>query len=211
MRRKYYSMRQLRVLAAGFLALALLISAAGASAQGLSQLLGHRGLGDTYSGVEALMSAQNPAMSCCAQWNAAGPVGLIMKDLPDQPFIEGGNIKDWNPSASQFQLHPYWSANPGGGATTVGVTWLGITLTPATYYKYTVYPTGTFGRFYIRVCYGTGYSSCTSMADISMGRSYFSHTAVGGEGNGASSQGNSLPIGYIAARSNRFLEWTNNQ
>ena len=85
----------------------LFVFGSGSALAERTQLFGRRGLGDTYSGVEAEMSAQDPAMTCCNQFDSVGPVALVMKDVSGQPFIEGGNGKVWRPENNRFELHPY--------------------------------------------------------------------------------------------------------
>lgn len=189
------------------LVLGLLLFGSGTAFAETTQLFGRRGLGDTYSGVEAEMSAQDPAMTCCAQFDSAGPVALVMKDLAGQPFIEGGNSKVWRATNNRFELHPYWSYNTGG--TTGGGWRYSITLTAATYYKYSVWNIGS-QQFKVRFCRGSTFFDCYELGTQGMNRDYFSHTTVGGEGNCAGSN-NDCPIGYIAASNNRFLQWSNNQ
>jgi hypothetical protein len=85
-----------------------------------------------------------------------------------------------------------------------------VYLTAATYYKYTVYPTGVPQEFKVRFCRGAGFPDCWQLGKANMNRSYFSHTTVGGEGN-CSGTADNCPIGYIAARQNFFLQWKDNK
>lgn len=170
-----------------------------------TQIFTRRGLGDTYSGVEAWMSAQDPYLTCCNQFDSAGPVALVMVYVSGQPFIEGGNGKVWRPSTSSYELHPYWSYSANG--STVGGGWFySIYLTPTQYYKYSVYPTGSYQQFKVRFCD----AGCYELGRANMSRNYFSHTTVGGEGH-CSGSNNDCPIGYIAAQENYFLQWSSNQ
>lgn len=116
-----------------------------------TQIFTRRGLGDTYSGVEAWMSAQDPYLTCCNQFDSTGPVALMMVYVSRQPFIEGGNGKVWRSATSSYELHPYWSYSATG--STVGGGWFySIYLTPAQYYEYSVYPTGSCQQFKVRFC-----------------------------------------------------------
>lgn len=133
-----------------------------------------------------------------------------MKDVAGQPFIEAGNGKILLSGQSQYRLHPFWSYNVTGGSnTTVGGWVTSIWLSPATYYKYTVWNVGS-QTFRARQCRGFNWTLCTTLVTAPFNRNYFSHTTVGGEGNCANDGENRCPVGYIAADKNKFL-WTDNQ
>ena len=174
-----------------------------ASAAAWSQMFAFREFADQYTGVESLMSAQDPAMPADGVWSA-GPVAITMWDQPGG-FIEGGTqkLKD---GSGNWTRRPYWSyvTNSGIGG---GGNWPYITLVPATYYKYTVYPSGNPNRFNIRFCYGSSFQNCVMLAQNSdMGRSNYVKVGTGGEGAcTVQSKSVGCPIGYIASRENRFL------
>lgn len=187
-------------------------ASASGSQQDRSQIFGIRGLGDTYSGVEARMSAQDPYfphpdVDSRYFW-AAGPVGLSM--WPSGAFIEGGNLKDFDSTDNRWELHPYRSANNG---TNSHFSWYpSMTLQPATYYRYQVFLKTTPKQYRVQV-FTT--ASAPILLDFDMKRDYFSHVVVGGEGlcalpipGGApSNAGRPCPTGYTAARDNRFQQW----
>lgn len=173
------------------------------SAVAWSQMFAFREWADHYTGVESLMSAQDPIMPADGSWSA-GPVALTMWDQPGG-FIEGGNqkLKD---SSGNWTRRPYWSYSTNNG-TRGGGSWPYINLTPATYYKYTVYPTGSLNRFNIRFCRGSSFQTCVMLAqDVNMGRDEYVKVGTGAEG-ACQDQNKSVgcPIGYIASRQNRFL------
>ena len=102
-----------------------------ASAAAWSQMFAFREFADQYTGVESLMSAQDPAMPADGVWSA-GPVAITMWDQPGG-FIEGGTqkLKD---GSGNWTRRPYWSyvTNSGIGG---GGKWPYITLVPARHYK----------------------------------------------------------------------------
>ena len=187
------------------LALALALSTA-LPAGAISQIFGFRGIGDAYVGVESLMSAQDPFTPNGTNW-AAGPVAITQWDQPGG-FVEGGNIKHRDYQGA-WQRWPYYSYLTNDGVYNF-TPYRYISLTPGTYYKYTVYPAGTANQFYVRFCGGATLTQCTTLLNTNMGRGVYNRAGTGGEGSCSAPMQDpqDCPIGFTGSRDNRFLpQW----
>jgi hypothetical protein len=173
------------------------------SAGAMSQIFGTRELGDTYIGQETIASTQDPAV-IGGMWWAASPVFISQYDTAGG-FIEGGHIKTQD-SSGNWQHNPYFSYSTNWGASSF-TPYRYYTLTPGTYYKYTVYPSGNTNRFNVRFCAGGSFTNCTLIvSDTDMGRDVYNHAGAGGEGD--CDDHLQCPIGFVGAHYNRFLpQW----
>lgn len=133
---------------------------------------------------------------------SVGPVAPTMWDQPGG-FIEAGNQKRRDDQGNWRRV-PYWSYVTNTGRAGGNAFWY-LDLVPASYYKYSIYPTGAQDTFQIRLCYNVNYSTCVFLEAPNMGRNSYNHVGTGGEGNCAAQFDPRCPIGYIASRTSRFL------
>lgn len=197
-----------RAIALSVVAILAIVPLAVASAAE-SKILGLRGLGDRYIGVESITSVQDPFMPVAAIWSA-GPVGMTM--WPDGPaLVEGGTIKSFHSPSQQWKRSPFFTW--GDTVGNIGhLRFYHIELAPAGYAKYSARRIGSNQSYRVTFCFGNAYQYCQDLLSSKhLGRSYFSHAAAGGEGLCGSGIGNrECPIGYIATTQNRFLSWYDN-